>query len=149
MRVLSLCVVVVALWGCTKVPLQSSVAENVYDGGGVVDPYYALANYARETKTRIEIRGTCASACALKLSSGENLCVSRLARIGVHEVRFSGPQGYEKGERSDEGTEAFRKFLPPCAEKLFSARRGFDTGEVTFVNGADILDACPDIKPCR
>lgn len=149
MKVLSLCVVVLALGGCTQGTLQSSVAENAYDGGGVVDPYYELANYARETKTRIEIRGTCASACALKLSSGENLCVSRLSRIGVHEVRFSGPGGYAKGERSEEGTKAFRTFLPPCAEKLFSERRGFDTGELTFVNGADILDACPNIKPCR
>ncbi len=149
MRVLVLSIFLLILAGCVGVMQRSSSSEEVYDWGGSVEPYYLLATYAHANKYPIEIRGICASACVLKLGSGENLCISRYARIAVHEVRFENPAGYDAGERSEAATQRFRRFLPACVEKLFSERGAFDKGELTYASGTEVLSACPQIKPCR
>ena len=55
-------------------------------GGGVVAAGTTMLR-ARASGQPVEIHGACYSACALKLASGDGLCVAPSARIGVHEVR--------------------------------------------------------------
>ncbi len=126
------------------------------DRGGDVGLYLSRAWSAKIEHLAVAIHGICYSACALKLASGENLCVDPLANIGVHEVRVPPPGAnfadgisYQGWIRSEELTEVFRKALPPCAAGVFDKLDGFGSGLIMEVRGQDILDACPHIKPCR
>src|SRR5579863_5452527 len=72
-----------------------------YDPGGSVRERMVEARAAQKIGARVEIRGACYSACALKLASGRGLCVSRSAVIGVHEVREAVLHHYADGARDD------------------------------------------------
>ena len=97
----------------------------------------------------VEVRGACYSACALKLGSGNGVCVAPSARIGVHEVRRAvSPASYAVGERDMLATAFFETLLPVCARELFASLHGFDGGALTVVSGQDILSACPQFRSC-
>ena len=117
-------------------------------GGDVVAAGKAVLE-ARRQGSPVAIRGVCFSACALKLGAGAGLCVSPNAAIGVHEVRRAPrPSDYQSGARDNLATGFFEGLLPRCADDLFAARRGFDSGRLTVVSGRDILAACPQMRPC-
>jgi hypothetical protein len=117
-------------------------------GGSVVAASTAMLQ-ARASGQPVEIRGTCYSACALKLASGNGLCIAPSARIGVHEVRRAiSPARYGLGARDDFATAFFETLLPRCAHDLFASLHGFGSGTLTVVSGRDILAACPQIRAC-
>lgn len=120
-----------------------------YDpGGGVVAASTTMLR-ARGSGERVEIRGACYSACALKLGAGTGVCVAPSARIGVHEVRrAASPASYALGRRDTLATAFFETLLPGCARDLFAGLHGFDGGAPTVVSGSDILSACPQIRSC-
>ena len=120
-----------------------------YDSGG--DPAIVMTSIiaAQRRGEEVAIRGVCLSSCALKLSAGNNLCVSPSAEIGVHEVRRAySAQGYWAGVRDELWTGYFAGMLPGCARDLFNAQQGFGGGRLAMVSGRDILRACPTIRAC-
>ena len=161
MKVLYICAAVLLLAGCGPSIIAGGYSGDGYksptlDVGGTVKLYLERARYAREHGLVVEIRGSCDSACLLKLASGENLCVHPLAMFGVHEVRtfregrsYASPRdAYRDGIRDAASTEKFREALPQCAAALFSKYGTFNSGTATYFLGQEILDACPTIKKC-
>ena len=119
------------------------------DHGGSVVAAGTTTLQARAAGQPVEIRGTCYSACALKLASGSGLCIAPSARIGVHEVRRAvSPASYPLGQRDNLATAFFQTLLPRCARDLFASLHGFASGALTVVSGRDILAACPQIRAC-
>ena len=55
------------------------------DRGGVVDKYYRAAYVYRTQKRRVEIRGSCRSACILALSV-PNVCVAPEGLVKAHQA---------------------------------------------------------------
>jgi hypothetical protein len=77
-----------------------------YGKGGRVDEHkQRFADY-RLTKTTVELRGPCYSACTLLLTyvEPENLCISPGAFMAFHAVR-----GLERGVRMDEDTAVLHR----------------------------------------
>jgi len=120
-----------------------------YDpGGNMVTASQNMLEARTEHKT-VEIRGACYSACALKLGSGSGVCVAPTARIGVHEVRVADSAwDYRQGARNALATAFFEGMLPYCARTAFSARHGFDSGNLVVMSGAEVLSACPQLHAC-
>jgi hypothetical protein len=119
------------------------------DLGGYMSEYIREAQYAAANNVPVAIRGACYSACAIKLSSGPNLCVHPQAVIGIHEVRRV-PKGkkYAQSVRNDEATERYRNSMPECAAELFESKKAFSSARMTTFSGREVLKACPQIKPC-
>lgn len=72
---------------------SSTQAETVVimrDVGGVVVDYAARFETYRQSRTQVEIRGTCYSSCTMLLGL-ETVCVAPDAWLGFHKVK--GPQG--------------------------------------------------------
>lgn len=55
------------------------------DGGGLVDRYIAQAHQYNIEGRRVEIRGSCRSACLLALSV-KNVCVGQAAQVKAHHA---------------------------------------------------------------
>jgi hypothetical protein len=124
-------------------------AGGEYDPGGDMILASTRATNARADNKHVEIRGICYSACALKLASGNGVCVAPSAWIGVHEVRRTTRRlDYAGGFRDDLLTEYFERMLPRCARDLYDARHGFDSGRLVVATGSEILGACPTIHRC-
>jgi hypothetical protein len=119
-----------------------------YDPGGDMRQRIAQAVETQRRGTAIEIRGVCHSACALKLASGNSVCIARDAVIGVHEVRLAHRWNYAGGMRDDLFTGFFEGMLPPCVDSLLVSRHAFDSGRIVTVSGQDILNACPQFATC-
>lgn len=120
-----------------------------YDPGGDMLAASQKMFAARAQNKPVEIRGACYSACALKLGSGSGVCVAPSAQIGVHEVRqVDSVWDYRQGARDSLATAFFEGLLPYCARTAFSERRGFDSGQLVVMSGAEVLSACPQIHPC-
>ncbi len=119
------------------------------DLGGYMTTYIRDAQYAAANNLAVAIRGACYSACAIKLSSGSNLCVHPQATFGIHEVRRV-PKGrkYAESVRNDDGTERYRNSMPECAAELFESKKAFSSARMTTFSGREVLRACPQIKQC-
>jgi hypothetical protein len=92
-----------------------------YGKGGRVDEHkQRFADY-RLTKTRVELRGPCYSACTLLLTyvEPENLCISPGAFMAFHAVR-----GLERGVRMDEDTWRFYIGLPTPVRRWIDRNGG-------------------------
>ena len=76
------------------------------DGGGLVTKYFEQAYRYKMEGRRVEIRGSCRSACILALSV-PNVCVSPAAEVKAHNA-------YEKytGVRRPDVTEEMLAELP-------------------------------------
>jgi hypothetical protein len=119
-----------------------------YDPGGDLRGRVAQALDAQRRGAAIEIRGVCYSACALKLASGNSLCIAPDAVIGVHEVRAAHRWDYAGGMRDDLLTGFFEGMLPYCVDSLLVSRHAFDSGRIVTVSGQEVLNACPQIGAC-
>lgn len=120
------------------------------DLGGRVEDYMSAALKAKAAHQEVRLTGNYESAAVLELASGTGVCVSPNASFGVHEIRDvpPGSDDYGRGSRSEAGTAAYRWFLPGCVRKLFDSRHAFNSGAMTYVTGADLLKACPKLRPC-
>ena len=120
-----------------------------YDPGGELHPRIAAALSAQRSDARVEIRGVCNSACALKLASGRGVCIAPDAVIGVHEVRLARRSNYAQGVRDDLFTGYFAAILPRCVDALLASRHAFDSGQLVTFSGQEILTACPQFSLCN
>lgn len=135
------------LTGCAT----SSVSDKPYvDGGGRNGDYIRSITRTKATRERVAIDYECDSACLIKLSSGAGLCVAKSASFGVHETRFTPPGvSYENGMKCKWCTERLRSFVPRCAIELFDSRHAFETENLTYFSGEEVLKACPQIPECE
>jgi hypothetical protein len=86
------------------------------DGGGLVNKYFEQAYAYRIQGRRVEIRGSCRSACVLALSVPD-VCVSPGAVVKAH-------QAYEEwtGKLRPDYTEAMLDRLPPKIKTALSGK---------------------------
>lgn len=113
-----------------------------YDPGGRVETYLDAVLSGQPQ----EVRGTCLSACVLRLAA-PRVCVSPDAAIGAHEVRDAPGGNYVAGTRNSVVTKFFWALLPYCVRATFPPH-SFDKGELTYISGQDILNTCPAIHVC-
>ena len=81
-----------------------------YGPGGLVDEYKQRYADYRLTKTKVELRGPCYSACTLIFAyvAAENLCIAEGAFMAFHAIR-----SLERGVRMDRDTWLAYTSMPP------------------------------------
>lgn len=81
------------------------------DRGGLIDDMMAQVAQLRDSQRRVEIRGTCLSACTLLLAL-DTVCVAPRARLGFH-----GPSSYGRPLHPNDferwSQEIAAHYLPP------------------------------------
>lgn len=127
----------------------TACATPYVDNGGRVSDYKKTMIEARKNGTKVVIDYECNSACLIKLSSGDGLCVSTKAKFGVHESRVC-QEGvpYDQGTRDEERVNFFKSLLPDCAVTLFESKDAFGSPKLTYFSGKEVLKSCPEIKEC-
>lgn len=120
------------------------------DNGGRVFNYTKPTLEAKKNGTKVVIDYECNSACLIKLSSGDGLCVSKKAKFGVHEPHFApGNLDYDQGVRVEKFVRYFKNLLPLCAVNLFNSKNAFNHPWLTYFTGKEVLKSCPKIKECE
>jgi len=94
--------------------IQPVVIKN--DGGGIVDTYIQQAHKYTAQGRRVEIRGSCRSACILALAV-PNVCVSPAAQVKAH-------MAYEEwtGKPRPDVTEKMLRELPVHIRQRFDGK---------------------------
>jgi hypothetical protein len=126
----------------------SGCATMKVDPGGHLEGYVKFSSLAKKESSLVVIDYECDSACLILLSSGSGLRVSKNAKFGVHEVRFVVPEkSYldPTSKRCNSCTEYEKTLIPKCAVKLFDSRNGWDSPNLTYFTGAEVLEACPGV----
>ena len=87
----------------------------------------------------VTIRGKCYDACIARLAAG-TVYIDPNAVFSAHVAW----PGYRADERL---TSAAYRQVPACAQAVLEGRRTFAFDPLKRVYGAQILAACPDMKP--
>jgi hypothetical protein len=133
--ILALCI---ALAGCATIKV---------DSGGRLTEYKQSVARTQKTGELVIIDYECNSSCIILLSSGKGLRISKNAKFGVHEVRFSlTPEGYWEptSKRCNSCTEYEKTLVPECATKLFN--NAWNNPNLTYFSGEEVLKACTQIE---
>lgn len=116
----------------------------VEDGGGLVDKYeQAMLQYWIE-KRRVEIKGSCRSACMMALAV-PNVCVHRSAVVKVH-------QAYEPktGIRHPEVTARMVNMMPARVKEHLSGHVTDWYNSTTTMSGTTLISlGIPECKTTR
>ena len=84
-----------------------------FGAGGRMDAHYQLYTDYRRTKTKVEVRGPCYSACTLVLAYVEDICIAEGAFMAFHAVRSK-----ETGARMDWETGLAYRSMPSAIRTL-------------------------------
>lgn len=128
----------IALAGCATMKV---------DIGGRLTSYKQSVARTQKTGELVIIDYECNSSCIILLSSGKGLRISKDAKFGVHEVRFSlTPEGYWEptSKRCNSCTEYEKTLVPECSAKLFE--KAWDKPDITYFTGEEVLKVCPQIE---
>lgn len=106
------------------------------DGGGVVSEYMHTVRAAIITGQRVEIRGSCDSACTLWLAVA---CVRPNARLGFH-----GPSSAVYGiglppEEHDRIAQEMAQFYPPQIARWFLSGPANQVLGMTYISGQEAI----------
>ena len=91
--------------------------------GGRVDDHRQQYTYYRLTKTRVEVRGPCYSACTLLLAyvAPENLCIEAGAFMAFHAIRSA-----EYGQRLPAATFDYYTSMPTAVRRWINDNGGHE-----------------------
>lgn len=110
--------------------------------GGVISKFIAEFEELRDAGARIELRGTCVSACTLMLGifKREDICAGPLARWAFHSASLNGEFNYE-------GSRFIFGMYPDDIQAKLRAK-GWDGDEdkphpeLVYFKGTDLVRAC-------
>lgn len=103
------------------------------------EQYAVAAPLIRDAGAAVAIRGKCYNACVAQLAAP----MVYIDPEAVFSAHVSWP-GYRPDERL---TRASYQRVPACAQAVLESRRQFAFDPLARVYGAQILAACPDMKP--
>lgn len=106
------------------------------DGGGDLIAYMAKANEYAKVGSKIEIRGSCASACTVFLKLA-NTCVAREAWLGFHQTRSTNPQ-------PEQVRLSYDQLLWRQYPAVVQAKLGTLQPDLVWLRGADLIPAIPE-----
>ncbi|NEX45325.1 hypothetical protein [Pseudotabrizicola algicola] len=123
----------------------TSVAVIQNDLGGNMEARLQTIARMRASGTRVEIRGTCASACTMYLGL-PNTCVSRGSRLGFH-----GPQSQYYGislppEEFEYWSRVMADHYPGAIRSWFLSEARYTTMDIITLSGAEVIRL--GARPC-
>lgn len=123
------------------IAMPSSAREINHDIGG---PLITYAMEAARVEDRIEIRGTCASACTLFIGR-ENTCLGPNARLGFHgPYSTRGKMGEDQFDRASIFMAGY--YPPKIAAWFMKTARFTGPNSVVWLTSAQAIDM--GAKPC-
>jgi hypothetical protein len=128
-----------------KVDMSAVYAQHKVwtDYGGSISEYIKKYEDIADKKAKVEIRGTCISACTLVLGTvpREDICVGPNARWAFHSAHFG------MGQFASEGTRLIWEIYPEDVQEALKAR-GWDGSvpeehpDLIYFKGTDFAKPC-------
>jgi hypothetical protein len=112
--------------------MPSSFASGGFDGGGSVSDYFDQIAAANAAGATIEISGTCASACTMKLGA-QRVCIYRQAQLWFHAAYD------DYGGLNSLGTRIMLRQYPAGIRAWASRAGALASSEFTTMSGAEAI----------
>jgi hypothetical protein len=136
--------VLAAMFLMTGIAAASATVRISDDSGGQIGDYLAKYSALRLSGERVEIDGTCASACTMLLGTipRNRICVTPRAVLEFHSAWDPSPSGGEV--TSEAGNQILWSTYPSAVRKWISRHGGLRSRIITL-SGAELAAMYP---PC-
>lgn len=114
--------------------------QEEFDGGGDVRTYSKMVDEYNKHHVHVSIRGTCASACLMKLGA-KDVCVDPTARLLFHQASWTGTT-----IKSPIGNAIMMRKYPKHIKEWVLRHNALESHELTPMSGIEAIAL--GVRPC-